>query len=178
MKSLILCAALAAASFPALAQTSVSINIGQPGFYGRLDIGDYGPPPVYLAQPVIIERHHRVNVQPVYLRVPPGHRKNWRKHCRKYGACGQPVMFVQDRWYSDVYAPRYRESHGGYDRHDRRDDRRDFRRDDRHDDRHDDRRHGRDRHDDRGHGKGHDKGHGKGHDKGHDKGHGNGHGRG
>ncbi|NNG23297.1 hypothetical protein [Telluria aromaticivorans] len=160
MKSLILCAALAAATFPALAQTNVSINIGQPGFYGRLDIGDYGPPPVYLAQPVIIERHYRSNVQPVYLRVPPGHRKNWRKHCRKYGACGQPVMFVQDRWYSDVYAPRFRESHGGYDRNDRH-----GRGDDRRDDRND-------RYDDRGHGKHkdkhHDKGHGKGHGRGHD----------
>ncbi len=82
MKSLILAAALAAASFPALAQTNVSINIGQPGFYGRIDIGNYGPPPVYMAQPIIVERHYRSNVQPVYLRVPPGHRKNWKKHCR------------------------------------------------------------------------------------------------
>jgi hypothetical protein len=158
MKSLILCAALAAASFPALAQTNVSISVGQPGFYGRLDIGDYGPPPVYLAQPVIVERHYRSNVQPVYLRVPPGHRKNWQKHCRKYGACGQPVMFVQDQWYADVYAPRYRESHGGYDRHDRRDDRRDDRYDDRHDGR------GNGKHKDKHHDKGHGKGHGRGHD--------------
>ena len=41
--------------------------------------------------------------QPIYLRVPPGHRKNWRKHCRRYGACGQPVYFVQERWYNDYY---------------------------------------------------------------------------
>ena len=163
MKTLILCAALAAASFPALAQTNVSINIGQPGFYGRIDLGDsrgyYGPPPVYMAQPIIVERHYRSNVQPVYLRVPPGHRKNWKKHCRKYGACGQPVMFVQDRWYSDVYAPRFRETHG---RHDRSNDRHDGRDDGRHD--------GRDRHDDRGHGKGHGKGHGNGHGNGHGRG--------
>ena len=115
MKALILSAALAAASFPALAQTNVSISVGQPGFYGRIDLGDayrsYGPPPVYVAQPVIVERHRHVRAEPVYLRVPPGHRKNWRKHCRKYGACGQPVLFVQDRWYADVYAPRYREVH-------------------------------------------------------------------
>lgn len=163
MKALILCAALASASFPALAQTNVSINIGQPGFYGRIDIGDfrnYGPPPVYVAQPVIIERHYRARAEPVYLRVPPGHRKNWRKHCRKYGACGQPVLFVQDRWYSDVYAPRYREVHY----RERYDDR---------GGRHDDR---RDRHDDRGHGRDHDRGHGKGHDKGHGNGHGKGRG--
>lgn len=151
MKALILCAALAGASFPALAQTNVSISVGQPGFYGRLDIGDfrsYGPPPVYVAEPVIIERRHRVRAEPVYLRVPPGHRKNWSKHCRKYGACGQPVLFVQDRWYSDVYAPRYREVH--------------YR------ERYDDRGHGRDHHEDRGHGHGHGRGHGKGHGRGHD----------
>jgi len=160
MKALILCAALASVAHTAQAQTNVSITVGQPGFYGRIDLGDpgyYGPPPVYVAQPVIVEHHHHVRAEPVYLRVPPGHRKNWRKHCRKYGACGQPVLFVQDRWYSDVYAPRYRERHGGYDRHDRWDDRGG---------------HGRGRHDDRGHGHGKDKhkhkhkdgGHGRGHD--------------
>ena len=169
MKALILAAALAAASFPALAQTNVSINIGQPGFYGRIDIGNYGPPPVVYAQPIIVERYERVHAQPVYLRVPPGHRKNWKKHCRKYGACGQPVMFVQDRWYSDVYAPRYREQHVRYV--DRRDDRPIYR-----DERRDDRRDYRDDHrDDRGHGRGHDK-HGDKHgDKHHGKGHGKGH---
>ncbi|MCA1856336.1 hypothetical protein LE190_10425 [Massilia oculi] len=164
MKALILCAALAAASFPALAQTNVSITVGQPGFYGRIDLGDrayYGPPPVYVAQPIIVERHYRrhVRAEPIYLRVPPGHRKNWSKHCRKYGACGQPVLFVQDRWYQDVYAPRYREVH--------------YRA--RHDDRGHGHGHGRgpDRHHDRGHGRGHDRDHDRGH--GHGKGHGRGH---
>lgn len=159
MKVLILCAALAGASFPALAQTGVSISIGQPGFYGRLDIGDfraYGPPPVYVAEPVIIERHYRVRAEPVYLRVPPGHRKNWRKHCRKYGACGQPVLFVQDRWYDEVYAPRYREVHYR-ERYDDRgrdwDDERKYR-----------------KHHERGHGKDHGKGHGKDHRRDHDRG--------
>ncbi len=162
MKALILCAALASASIPALAQTNVSISVGQPGFYGRIDLGDpgyYGPPPVYMAQPIIVERHRRAYAEPVYLRVPPGHRKNWSKHCRKYGACGQPVLFVQDRWYSDVYVPRYHERHGGG--RDRWDDRGHGR------DRHDDRGHGRDRHDDRGHGRDHDRGHGNGHGRGH-----------
>ncbi|MEP6657815.1 MAG: hypothetical protein ABJC33_11310, partial [Betaproteobacteria bacterium] len=34
---------------------------------------------------------------------------DWRKHCRKYNACGQPVYFVQENWYNDVYAARYAE---------------------------------------------------------------------
>jgi len=157
MKAFFLAAALAAAAVPSMAQ-NVSISIGQPGFYGRIDMSDrgyYGPPPVYVAQPVIIERHHRVRAAPIYLRVPTNHRQNWRRYCNRYGACGQPVLFVQDRWYADTYAPRYRERHGHYDRHDRHD--RHGPRHDRHDRRHDDRGHGRghDRHDDRGHGRGH-----------------------
>jgi len=49
----------------------------------------------------------------VYLHVPPGHAKNWAKHCHAYGACGQRVFFVQDAWYNDVYVPTWRERHGG-----------------------------------------------------------------
>lgn len=37
--------------------------------------------------------------------------QNWRKHCRKYNACGRPVYFVQGNWYNEVYVPRYRETH-------------------------------------------------------------------
>ena len=35
--------------------------------------------------------------------VPPGHAKNWAKHCGRYNACGQPVYFVQERWVHDEY---------------------------------------------------------------------------
>jgi hypothetical protein len=158
MKKLILAASLLALSCTALTHTAsaqyvgVSINVGQPGFYGRLDIGDFGPPPVIYAQPVIVQRPVRyVETQPLYLRVPPGHAKNWSKHCREYNACGQRVLFVQDNWYQNTYAPRYRERHGEHGHDDRRDDHRDDRGD----------------HDDRGHGNGH--GNGNGHGKGHDK---------
>ncbi|MDB5907738.1 MAG: hypothetical protein JWP34_1852 [Massilia sp.] len=153
MKSLIIAATIFAAAAPAMAQTNFSITVGQPGFYGHIDTGGYAPPPVYYTQPVIVERQVRYVGEPVYLRVPPGHRKNWKKHCRQYGACGQQVFFVQDGWYSNTYAPRYREQHGErFDRDDRRG---------RGHDRDDDRGHD----DDRGNGKGNGKGHGKGHDK-------------
>jgi hypothetical protein len=46
--------------------------------------------------------------QPIYLHVPPDHAKDWRKHCREYNACAQPVYFVQDGWYENVYVPQYR----------------------------------------------------------------------
>lgn len=90
------------------ADVGVSVNIAQPGFYGRIDIGRVPGPVLIYPQPVIIEQR-TVNVvrQPIYLHVPPGHAKNWRKHCSHYQACGQPVYFVQDGWYRDVYEPRY-----------------------------------------------------------------------
>ncbi len=161
MKTLIIAATIFAAAAPAMAQTNVSISVGQPNFYGRIDLGDYARPPVVYTQPMIIERQVRYVGEPVYLRVPPGHRKNWNKHCRKYGACGQQVFFVQDGWYSNTYAPRYREQHRRVEArpvYHREEVRTVYERDDH---RGDERRNGRD--DD--HGKGNGKGHGKGHDK-------------
>ena len=113
MKPFLLVAALAAVSAPALAQTGVSVSIGQPGLYGRIDIGNFPQPPLVYAEPVIIQPVPvGVVRQPVYLHVPPGHAKDWRKHCGKYGACGQPVYFVQDSWYNNVYVPRYAQGNG------------------------------------------------------------------
>ena len=93
--------ALALAAAPALAQTSVGVSIGihQPGVYGRIDIGNFPPPPVIYPQPVVIAPTPvAVYQRPVYLYVPPGHQKDWRKHCYRYAACGQPVYFVQEQW--------------------------------------------------------------------------------
>jgi hypothetical protein len=118
----------------AVAAVGVSVSVGEPGFYGRLDIGDFPRPQLVYAQPVIIERPVGVVYEPVYLRVPASQSSEWRRYCRQYGACNRPVYFVQDRWYNDVYVPRYRERH--------RD---------------------RDGHPGKGWAKGHDKGHGKGH---------------
>lgn len=129
------------------ANVDVNINIGQPGYYGRIDIGDIGRPLLIYREPMVISP---VSVQrdPVYLHVPPGHAKNWRKHCRKYNACGERVYFVQDRWYEREYVPRYQAMH------------RDHRREDRDEDHHDDGNKGYKNK----HGKEH-KGHGKGHGK-------------
>ncbi|HKP66006.1 MAG TPA: glycine zipper 2TM domain-containing protein [Casimicrobiaceae bacterium] len=91
------------------ADVDVSIRVGQPNFYGRIDVGDVARPQVVYAQPIIAQPPPSgVVVQPIYLRVPPGHAKHWNKHCQRYNACGQPVYFVQERWYNNVYAPRYR----------------------------------------------------------------------
>lgn len=147
---------VAAAGAVSAADVGVSVSVSQPGVYGRVDIGRFPQPQVVVAQPVIIEQPRVVHVrpEPVYLHVPPGHRKNWRKHCRHYDACGVPVYFVQERWYQErvVHHERWEREHGR---------------------RHDGHRHGGHRHDrdddHRGHGKGHDKDHHKGHGKGHGK---------
>lgn len=103
------------------ADVGVSVSIGQPGFYGRIDIGDYPypQPRVIYRQPVIVHRHIEEH-EPIYLRVPPGHAKQWSRYCDRYNACDRPVYFVEDRWYNEDYVPQYRERHGGesYDRHD------------------------------------------------------------
>ena len=109
-----LSAALVAASLltalPHRVEAGVSIRVGEPNFYGRIDIGGSPPPRLIYEQPVIV---HRVQVwnPPVYLRVPPGHRQSWYRYCGEYDACGRPVYFVDDGWYREVYAPRYREYH-------------------------------------------------------------------
>ena len=112
-------AVMAAASVPVVAaDVGVSISVGQPGFYGRIDIGDVSQPQIIYPRPAIIRPEPPgVTTRPIYLHVPPGHEKHWRKHCHEYNACGQPVYFVQERWYNEVYVPHYRE-HGEYrDRH-------------------------------------------------------------
>ena len=92
----------------------VSVSVGQPGFYGRIDIGSVPPPVLIYPAPVIIQRPVVVQpVQPIYLHVPPGHAKNWSKHCHKYDACGRPVYFVKDEWYNNVYVPHYEKDHPG-----------------------------------------------------------------
>ena len=125
MKSFLIAAAIAVATVatPALAaDVGVSVSIGQPGFYGQIDIGDsYPPPRVIYRQPRVIERVP-MDRPPIYLRVPPGHAKHWSKNCHKYNACGERVYFVKDSWYNREYVPRYQEQH-----RDRRDDRRDER---------------------------------------------------
>ncbi len=101
----------------------VSVSIGQPGFYGRIILGNVPQPLVIYSAPVIIQQpSFGYAREPIYLRVPPGQEKKWDRYCRNYNACGQPVYFVQDNWYRNSYAPAYRNEHGGRgDRGDRND---------------------------------------------------------
>lgn len=108
MKSIVLALAVGAAALPAWAtDVGVSVHVNQPGLYGRIDIGNVPQPPVLVyPQPVIIQQTPvALQQQPVYLHVPPGHAKNWAKHCGKYNACGQRVYFVREDWYQQQYVP-------------------------------------------------------------------------
>jgi hypothetical protein len=102
MRKLLAAICVASAALPALAtDVGVSIQVSEPGLYGRIDIGRFPQPQVVVAQPVIVQRPAVVvaRPEPVYMWVPPGHRKNWSKHCASYNACGVPVYFVKDDWY-------------------------------------------------------------------------------
>jgi len=123
MKKLLLWLALAGCSLPAAAgDIGVSIGVNQPGFYGRIDIGSVSAPPVLIyPQPVVIAPPPTVVVQkPIYMHVPPGHAKNWRKHCARYDACGRPVYFVQEDWYERHYGGPSDKGRGKDKGHDKR----------------------------------------------------------
>jgi hypothetical protein len=91
------------------ADVSASVAISQPGFYGQINIGDFPRPTVIYAEPLWVQRPRKVvYVEPIYLRVPPGHEKHWSKHCGSYDACGRPVYFVREDWYQTVYVPRHK----------------------------------------------------------------------
>ena len=132
MKRFLMAVAIATAftiSTPTFAaDVGLSLTIGQPGFYGQIDIGDYPRPRLIYNQPMIIERGIYMDRPPLYLHVPSGHSKNWNKYCHKYRACGQQVYFVYDDWYEREYVPRYKEKH-----YDRGNDKRDYDRDDKRD---------------------------------------------
>lgn len=114
MKQLIVTTLAALVIAPAFAQPSVGVTIGinQPGVYGRINLGDVPQQALVLPQPVIIVAPRpRAPREPVYLYVPPVQQQNWSRYCRNYGACGQPVYFVQDQWVRE----RYEEAHPGWD---------------------------------------------------------------
>jgi hypothetical protein len=113
MKRYVVSLLLAAATLPAFAaDVGVSVSVGQPGFYGRIDIGNAPRPVLIYPQPVVIQKVYVAQPPPpLYLHVPPGHAQKWSKHCHKYDACSRPVYFVKDDWYNNVYVPHYQQVH-------------------------------------------------------------------
>ena len=96
---------------PALAEMNASITLGEPEFYGRIELDEgYYRPRVIYDRPVVLERRFS-NMAPIYVRAPRVEYRDWRRHCAKYEACERPVFFVRDEWYTQIYAPRYRQLH-------------------------------------------------------------------
>ena len=112
--------ALVAIAPPARAQNvGVGVTItGEivPGVYGQVVLGNRAAPPLLYAQPVIaapVVVAQPVALEPIYLHVPPGHAKHWRKHCHEYHACDRPVYFVRSAEYEPGFnMERWREEHG------------------------------------------------------------------
>lgn len=120
LRTLLIAVALSAAALPAFAQVGVSINVGEPGFYGQIHLGNAPAPVLLYPRPVIVAPAPEfAGVAPIYLRVPPGYAKHWRRHCAAYRACGRPVYFVTSNWYLDHYVPYYRGHHEHHERNDR-----------------------------------------------------------
>jgi hypothetical protein len=118
MKRILVAVTMIVAGASASAQNvGVSVHVDQPGLYGRIDIGHVPSPPVLVyPQPVVIQQTPVVmQQQPIYLHVPPGHAKNWAKHCGKYNACGQRVYFVREDWYQQQYVPAVKAKHHKHD---------------------------------------------------------------
>lgn len=167
MKRFLIAATLAAAalsaSLPATAQ--VSVSIGQPGFYGRLDIGGFPTPALLFPEPVMIQRVPSGR-PPLYLRVPPAMPGIGAGIAIVTARVASAFISFQDNWYRQEYAPRYRERHVGYRNDYRGEERRNYRRQERHEERRDYRREERRdfRGDDWGPGNGRGHGHGHGRD--------------
>lgn len=80
---------------------NVNVGVGSPGYYGVLPI--QGVTPQLWNENPIVALGAAVAGAPIYLTVPTKHRRNWRRYCGEYGACGVPVYFVRRGWYDDYY---------------------------------------------------------------------------
>lgn len=98
-----------------IVHADVSASMGQPGFFGQLNIDGYPPPQVRYRQPIAIGRV-AINRQPIYLHVPTSHSKQWKKYCRNYNACDERVLFVRSNWYNREYVTRYQGNQRGNQR--------------------------------------------------------------
>lgn len=103
-----------------ISRADVGINVllsGQvaPGVYGQVRLGNEGPPPLVYARPMLIDAMP-APPPPIYLHVPPGHARNWRRHCHEYDACNRPVYFIRSEEYEPGFDRRRYEREHGHDR--------------------------------------------------------------
>lgn len=104
-------AALMLAAGSASAGTQINISIGDNGYHGVLPALTGWRPDVWNASPVVAIGAAAAGIAAIYLNVPDKERRDWKRYCGKYDACGRPVHFVKDDWYRRTYAPKYRRQH-------------------------------------------------------------------
>ena len=82
---------------PTLAAVGVAITLGEPNFYGRIDLGRMAPPPIIRDYPVQVRRGPRgILLEPLSVRVTEREQRNWRRYCGRDDVCSRPVYFVRD----------------------------------------------------------------------------------
>ena len=111
---LIAAAMLAGASLAAQAtDVGVSVSIGEPFFYGRIDINNYPKPrpdlPGAGRDPACAGGRQYA---PTYLRVPPGHAKDWRKHCGNTTPAAARCTSCRTTGTTTLMHSQYNEKHG------------------------------------------------------------------
>ena len=100
------------ALFPTLLlATAHAQGMGQPGYHGRIEIGNAPQPPLLISN-AVMGNPGIYTGEPIYMHVPPAHAHAWSRHCQRYGACDWLVYFVDNDWYDNVYVPGFRS--GGY----------------------------------------------------------------
>lgn len=119
--AVIAAAVLLMQGIPAAQASDVYVGVsvaGQvsPGVYGRVEIGNTPPILVYPQPVIVMPPPYAIPRSPIYMHVPPGHAKNWAKHCYQYNACNQPVYFVK----SPEYEPGYQNPGRGHGRKDKK----------------------------------------------------------
>jgi hypothetical protein len=98
--ALLACTAFTAQADVARHATWRNVTAGgalRPGVYGRIVVkGHAAAPPVIYPRPVIASSPFvPANARPVYLYVPPGQVRHWKRNCARWAACDQPVLFVR-----------------------------------------------------------------------------------
>lgn len=69
----------------------------RPGVYGRITVRPTAPPPplIYPRPTIASQALVPAQAKPVYLYVPPGQVRKWKKACVRWSACDEPVLFVR-----------------------------------------------------------------------------------
>ena len=91
---------------PSRAQVALSVQVGQPGYYGQINIGrSDGPQLVYPSPVTAYPQAWSQWRQPIYMLVPSFQVSNWGGYCNLYNACNRPVYFVREDWYRGRQGP-------------------------------------------------------------------------